>query len=431
MSQRNIDWLLGELEGLVQAGVLSSDVADRLRAHYGGVPRSRGALPVLLGVIGALLVGLGVILLIAHNWSELGRPARTVMAFLPLLVGQILGWQVLAKRIGSAWREAIAMFWALSIGAAIAIVGQTYHLPGDMPSFLFSWLVLGLPIVYVLNSAGAAVLYAAGMTGWGIDAGIDARSVLPFWALLAAILPWWVNRVRRDDAGHGTRIAHFFLVVSVAVSFAFVLDVWAMRGWIYCFAALFALLYATDAFRHSAVPHAARAGHVIGVLGVLVVATSLTIRESWGPMSMTPRYDEAWRTWIDQSIVWVAMLAPAWLVWRRRDEVEPHQVMIALFPGWLGVLSLLAMVTRQHVPTHLSLNVYLLVLGILALRTGSRNGSLGTLNLGLTAVSILIVTRFFDTDLPFLVRGLAFIALGLGFIWTNLRLLRRRKGAAS
>jgi hypothetical protein len=42
----------------------------------------------------------------------------------------------------------------------------------------------------------------------------------------------------------------------------------------------------------------------------------------------------------------------------------------------------------------------------------------------------LIVTRFFDSDLGFVVRGLAFIGVGIGFLATNVVLIRR-KGAVA
>ena len=44
-------------------------------------------------------------------------------------------------------------------------------------------------------------------------------------------------------------------------------------------------------------------------------------------------------------------------------------------------------------------------------------------------LTALIVMRFFDTDVGFLIRGLAFIAAGVGFLVVNIILLKRRKGA--
>ena len=58
--------------------------------------------------------------------------------------------------------------------------------------------------------------------------------------------------------------------------------------------------------------------------------------------------------------------------------------------------------------------------------SGIRTGKQGQMNFGLLAVTALIVARFFDSDLSFLLRGLVFIALGLAFLATNIFMLRRK-----
>jgi hypothetical protein len=61
---------------------------------------------------------------------------------------------------------------------------------------------------------------------------------------------------------------------------------------------------------------------------------------------------------------------------------------------------------------------------------GLRENRLGVVNAGMLMLSALIITRFFDSDLSFVVRGLAFIVVGIGFFATNTVLIRR-KGAVA
>ncbi len=63
-------------------------------------------------------------------------------------------------------------------------------------------------------------------------------------------------------------------------------------------------------------------------------------------------------------------------------------------------------------------NLYLFVLGLATTISGIRNGHLGTVNAGMLILAVLIVARFFDSDLGFVIRGLAFILVGLGFFIT-------------
>jgi hypothetical protein len=44
-------------------------------------------------------------------------------------------------------------------------------------------------------------------------------------------------------------------------------------------------------------------------------------------------------------------------------------------------------------------------------------------------LSALIIVRFFDSQLDFIVRGIAFVTIGIGFLITNLLLIKRTKGA--
>ena len=86
MRQRYLKWLYKQLPSLVDAGVLTEDTADRIRGHYGDVnPHSgRAVAMIVCSVLGALLIGLGIILLLAYNWTDLGRPVRTVLSLVSL-----------------------------------------------------------------------------------------------------------------------------------------------------------------------------------------------------------------------------------------------------------------------------------------------------------------------------------------------------------
>ena len=70
-------------------------------------------------------------------------------------------------------------------------------------------------------------------------------------------------------------------------------------------------------------------------------------------------------------------------------------------------------------------NLYLLTLGIGTIVVGLRNERLGTVNVGMLILMTLILARFFDSDMGFVARGIAFIILGIGFLTTNLVLMRR------
>ncbi|MCX6996227.1 MAG: DUF2157 domain-containing protein [Kiritimatiellaeota bacterium] len=172
MSKQSIQWLYDELPRLVAQGLLTPEADARLRAHYGPVAPARPArlAVIIFGVLGALLIGAGIILVLAHNWEDLSRPVRAGLSFLPLVLAQgLAAWTMCNRPQSLAWREGAGALLFLMIGASISLVAQTYNISGDRPRFLLTWALLGLPVVYLLNAVVPALLYLWGLTEWACD----------------------------------------------------------------------------------------------------------------------------------------------------------------------------------------------------------------------------------------------------------------------
>ena len=77
----------------------------------------------------------------------------------------------------------------------------------------------------------------------------------------------------------------------------------------------------------------------------------------------------------------------------------------------------------------LLLNFFMLALGVFTLVRGVRAGRIFEANLGMLVIAILAIARFFDSEFEFVIRGVAFIAIGLGFLATNLVVFKRKARA--
>ena len=75
------------------------------------------------------------------------------------------------------------------------------------------------------------------------------------------------------------------------------------------------------------------------------------------------------------------------------------------------------------------INCYALLLGIDILARGIRTNSIARANFGLLLIAALAVSRFFDSDLSFLTRGVGFILVGAGFLVANILLFKKRATA--
>ena len=74
-----------------------------------------------------------------------------------------------------------------------------------------------------------------------------------------------------------------------------------------------------------------------------------------------------------------------------------------------------------------STNLLLLGLGIATVLEGSRTNSITTLNIGLLTLTGLLICRFFDLKIDFVVRGILFIVVGVGFFLGNYWLIKKKK----
>jgi len=77
----------------------------------------------------------------------------------------------------------------------------------------------------------------------------------------------------------------------------------------------------------------------------------------------------------------------------------------------------------------LAFNLVIFGVGIATITSGVRSHNLGTVNLGMIVIAGLVVVRFFDTEIGFVAKGLAFIAVGVGFLFANLVMAQRLKRA--
>lgn len=106
----------------------------------------------IIGVMGALLVGLGIIIYVAANWDVIPVWARVSMLVGLTAATNVAGWLLLARfdypRVGVA----LLVVGALAYGAAIHLVAQIYHVPVNHPNLTTAWFLGVLPLAYTARS---------------------------------------------------------------------------------------------------------------------------------------------------------------------------------------------------------------------------------------------------------------------------------------
>lgn len=321
------------------------------------------------------------------------------------------------------------MFLCLAIGACMALVGQTYHIPGNMTNFLLGWIVLGLPLVYLVPASLPAALAWIGLTFWVGYAQKQGGQVTLFWPLAAVPVPYLWAVWHHNPYGQQPVFLSWVLSLCLSVAVGLTLAHRLPGLWIVVYTGLFAVFYLLDAYTGTSAPAFwQRPWHTVGVVGLAGLSILLTYDEPWRRIGWN-YYRTDW-----QSPVWTAVqdyaLALGLLALTlgllvplsRRQQtgralfgVAPFVAAFAYMAAAFGATADVAL---------LVFNVYVLLLGIGTIRSGIRHGRLGTMNGGLLLVSALIVARFLDIELSFTVRGIVFMGLGTAFLGTNLVMKR-------
>ncbi len=437
MSKKAIQWLYGELPRLVAQGILTPDTDAKLRAHYGPMEPARPArlAVIIFGVLGALLIGAGLILVLAHNWDELSRPVRAGLSFLPLVLAQgLAAWVMFNRPQSLAWREGVGGLLFLMIGASISLVAQTYNISGDLPRFILTWSLLGLPLIYLLNAVVPALLYLWGITEWACHIRWDDGWAGAYWLLAALLLPLIVSWLRADRFQPRLTLLFWALCVSVTVAAGVTIERVLPGLWIMLYAGLFALMFLAGEFWFSAAEGFwSRPLRHFGAAGVLVLTFLFTFEWPWKEIGWHywywDRFQKAgWHAITDGVLGSVVPIAALLLLVMTIRRKTPLGLLFGLAPILATAGYSLCSLSETYAPAAGLFDLYLLVMGLWLLVTGIRLGRQGQMNVGLLAITALIIARFFDTDLSFLLRGLIFIALGVAFLVANIVMLRR-KGA--
>jgi len=429
MSQKNVKWLYEQLPELVEKKVIPTESVELIRSYYGPVNKNLGSRTMLMifGIIGVILVGLGMILILAHNWEKLDRMTRTVIIVGKLLTAQIIAGAVIwLKKDQAVWTESASTFLMLIIGASIALIGQTYHIADDFSSFILTWMLLSIPLVYIMKVTTPALLYLIGITIWAIsaDSGVDKHFI---WPLLGLTGFYYWQLLKRNRYGNPAVLLSWALTLCFYICFgkAFAIQLQSLSTVVY--ATLFAITYFIgliwfdDSEKNWKKPF-----KTIGVAGCISVSFLFTTKNVWKSIGWGLDRTEMAEAFLLGSLMVVALLLIGIVMKKKRKR----NILFGIAPVVVGFGLVLLYFDRSGINATVLMNAYVFFLSITLILRGVREGSLGVLNVGMLMVAAMMIMRFFDSNFSFVVRGLAFVVMGSCFLVTNWVMVRRKKEVA-
>jgi len=180
-------WLESESSGWVASELIDDATRHRILESYQVQSAERRSLLALM-LLGALMLGIGVLLLIGYNWQRM--PVSGKVAIIMISVGLAFAasaWSYARQRHAAG--EILAFIGVLLFGNAIWLIAQVLHIRGNFADAFMWWAVGALATAWLVRSriigAGAALLVLI----WVLAAGFTFdRPVWQFAAMWAATM---------------------------------------------------------------------------------------------------------------------------------------------------------------------------------------------------------------------------------------------------
>ena len=378
-----LERLPGELSRWESAGIITAEQGQAIRARYSPLElapktvRSRGRLITGLSIIGAVLVGLAVILFFASNWDGIDRWPKLAIILGAIVFAHGLGYYLRYHRDYRRVGSAMVLLACLIYGAGVHLVGQVYNVDVNDPRLMLFWFLGVFPLVYIVKSQPVQFLGLA-----------------LFFLALGFRLPGWIDDVSRGEAVLG---ASLFLVLGL-----FVLAVGRMKDEI-----TFLRPY-SEVFQ--------LAGLIIA-LGSVFVLTFKDVFDSFDKgVYIQGETELGFRILIGVAgaLTLVLVIAAAWL--NRRNErdftlngIEGIAIAILLAAAYVVV----GVNTGGAALYTVVFNVLFAVALLGVLVSGYLRGREAWVNIGLVFISINIFARYFEYSWDLMDRSLIFVAAGV------------------
>ncbi len=422
-----------DIEQLVKANVISTETAAAIESYYQQQEKgkaSSSSLTNILILLGVVLISLGIILLIAHNWDELSNSLKTIMAFIPLAIGQgLCGYTLIKQNSKSIWREASASFLLFAVASCIALISQIYHVDGTLSGFLITWICLTIPVAFLMRSSIAALLLIAISTWYAVNDGLafwgDTKT--PYWYLvfISLLFIFYFINVYKNKKSNNFNWFNWLFVLSVAICLGcfvgrdYSLQHWVPTTYFALFIAYF-LLGKIDVMQEKR--KFANPFLVIGTIGILGMLYFASFKFWWNGNSHQGSAKLIFYSPFTYLIILIFSIISFSLITSAKKYItHPFVISLLLFV----LLSIFDSSMSQTAA--LLINLSILAIGIFYINKGNNENHFGILNFGLAIIAILTVIRFFDDGIPFVWRGIFFVATGVGFFIANYKLSQKRK----
>ena len=383
-------------------------------------------LTIVFSILGALLVGTGLVLIFVTFWQDVPDLFKGVLSFIPLLAGQASGLFVLRKKKDKvAWCEGGSVLWAAGIVATLTLIYNIFDMSMGWPTVALLVALSVIPVILLLKSVTPLAVYYGCSISWGFVMYDDKDSLA---ALVTAVVfvvlgcVYASSLVTREKKSHRSIFAQWLSVIAATV---FVTEI-GMGIYDFCIAA-------------------------VGLMSVAICLYMLSLGD--GDMAMPYRFPGLILTaglmyllsvgyigylkWEAINFIYVGVCVAVSLAVTLVTAKKAKDKFSLLYIGTVFVFyavyiaSLFAMGDHYEIGKTAHFYPLLKVLAltgyVIIMITGAREKKLLPINLGFIGVGATVITILVDSGLSMMTNGFILLVFGGVLLAVNFRLTKAKQ----
>lgn len=411
--------LEADLASCAEAGILTPDQARKAAEHIAqtqAAGRWKGV--TWIAIFAGLMVSVGIVLIVSHNWDKIPGEAK-MLAFMLWLAG-IGAAAIKTRDQAPSLNIPLELLWFFMPVVGIGLYAQIFQLSGDPIKPYLIWLALTAPIAWLSKSHATPTVYVAALLAVLFYGTHSSGSMLSMTRNPAPLAPLLASLILAT----GASLSHFKLKPEHRVAV-----VGAGLGWI------FSMLMARSPVHIKQAPLILAAGLALSTLWLCFTALlsgeeDHRSRPRWFWLAAVYLGTYLWHSnrpgsyqyygsdtdtmagmWLTGLLTAAAVAAALFTPSEALSRDKSRALLATGMLAFTAILPYFGLWTEPGLG--LVMNLVLAVAALGLMWNGSLEGRAGQINAGVASLFLLILTRFIDVFGSLLDSGIAFIGSGV------------------